>query len=86
MFTYSHKKGDDFIFCSNHSKFVTNPQNNHICFIDGKEYVYYQAKKKDGMLELHVQYSMLEPDFIALESWGFIMLKDSPDVLFEIID
>lgn len=86
MFTYSHKTNDDFVFTSDKGRLVTNTQNNNICFIDGKEYVYYQAKRKDGMLELMVQYSMLEPDFNTVpDPFSLIMLKDSPNI-FDIIE
>tara|TARA_B110000858_G_scaffold195794_1_gene253048 strand:+ start:5171 stop:5449 length:279 start_codon:yes stop_codon:yes gene_type:complete len=87
MFTYSHKAGDDLVFCSDKGKLVTNPQVNNVCFFAGKEYVFYQAKRKDGMLELHMQYSMLEPDFDTIpDPFALVMFKGSPEGLFDIIE
>ena len=90
-FTYSHKTGDDLVFCSDKgrlaSKLAMNPQNNNVFFFDGKEYVFYQAKRKDGMLELMVQYSMLEPDFHTIpDPFALVMFEGSPEGLFDIIE
>lgn len=82
MFTFSHKSNDDFVFCSNGSKLVFNPCNNNICYCNGKQFIYYQAKRKDGMLELMVQYSMLEPGFEDIpDPFAFVMLKGTPSTL-----
>jgi len=87
MFTYSHKTNDDFVFTSDKGRLVINTKNNNVCFIGGKEFVYYHPKRKDGMLELMVQYSMLEPDFNTVpDPFSFIMLKGSPNNIFKIID
>lgn len=87
MFTYSHKTGDDFVFGSDKGKLAMNPQNNNVFFFAGKEYVFYQAKRKDGMLELMVQYSMLEPDFDTIpDPFALVMFEGSPEGLFDIIE
>lgn len=50
-FTYSHKSNEDFVFTSDKGRLVFNPNQQHVCYYDGKQFIYYEAKEKEGMLE-----------------------------------
>lgn len=82
MFTYSHKSNDDFVFTSDSGRLVFNTHHEHQCYYAGKQFIYYDAKQKNGMLELMVQYSMLEPGFEDVPNpFALVMLKGTPSTL-----
>lgn len=81
-FAYSHKSNDDFVFTSDKGRLVFNPDQQHICYYAGKQFIYYEAKEKEGMLELMVQYSTLEQGFEDVpQPFTLITLDGTPSSL-----
>ena len=81
-FTYSHKSNEDFVFTSDKGRLVFNPNQQHVCYYAGKQFIYYEAKEKEGMLELMVQYSTLEQGYEDVPNpFALIMLEGTPSTL-----
>ena len=78
-FAYSHKSNDDFVFRAGAAKLAINPANRNVCFFRGTQFVWYQPKPKQGMLEMLVQFSTLEPGFEQLrDPFALVLLEGTP--------